>query len=449
MTRILFERAVVREHSRSDRSNRIDVIMSASGAIGEQDLQMKAEESRGPPKKRLRVAVEQERSEENKKDYRRKCCYVSSFPLRKISDRLSAHKGRASVVHALIQATQLVDKMKVVEPRPATAKDLAAFHDTAYIETMLRASDCDDNAKSISLETLEKFGLLDDCFVFPKLSVYISAIAGASLTAAKELCSEAKKDQNVIVFCWTGGRHHAHRNKASGFCYVNDVVLSILKMKQTFPKILYVDVDVHHGDGVERAFNFSDEVFTLSFHSYGDAFFPGTGSYSESGKGRGKCYSMNVPLRSGISDAHFVDLFEFVFGAVASSYGPDAIVLVCGADTLSRDPLGNFNMTVDGITRATKCVFDFNVPTLVLGGGGYKIPDVARCWTAVTAAALNAPLPADVPVHDYFPAYAPSYRMRVDPSNARKDLNTPNEIAKIKSSVKASCEKLREKCIDM
>lgn len=100
------------------------------------------------------------------------------------------------------------------------------------------------------------------------------------------------------------------RSEASGFCYVNDIVLGIHVLQQKFKHILYVDLDAHHGDGVENAFAFSDKVMTLSFHHYQSGYFPGTGKLSDIGKGRGKYFSLNIPLKSGVTDHQFKFLFD-------------------------------------------------------------------------------------------------------------------------------------------
>jgi len=104
------------------------------------------------------------------------------------------------------------------------------------------------------------------------------------------------------VINWAGGLHHAKKSEASGFCYVNDSVLAILSLLEYFPRVLYIDIDVHHGDGVEDAFYNSNRVLTCSFHQYGEDFFPGTGNFDSLGEDEGKYYSINVPLRPGIND---------------------------------------------------------------------------------------------------------------------------------------------------
>ena len=181
-----------------------------------------------------------------------------------------------------------------------------------------------------------------------------------------------------IAINWSGGLHHAKKSEASGFCYINDIVLAILELLKYHPRVLYIDIDIHHGDGVEEAFYTTDRVMTVSFHKFGD-FFPGTGDLKDDGAERGKYYSVNVPLQDGIDDRSYVALFKAVISKVMEVYRPTAIVLQCGADSLTGDRLGCFNLTVKGHGECVRYVKSFGVPLLVVGGGGYNIRNVSRC----------------------------------------------------------------------
>jgi histone deacetylase 8 len=139
------------------------------------------------------------------------------------------------------------------------------------IEFILTAEYNQDNESVEFQDKLEEFGLESDCPVFEGMEEYVKWVAGGSISAAQALC-ENKYD--VAVF-WDGGRHHAGRSHAAGFCYVNDIVLAIFQLHHVFQKVLYIDIDIHHGDGVEKAFELSPRVFTLSFHRFDAGFFPG------------------------------------------------------------------------------------------------------------------------------------------------------------------------------
>jgi len=142
--------------------------------------------------------------------------------------------------------------------------------------------------------------------------------------------------------------HHAKKAECSGFCYTNDIVLAILELLRYHPRVLYIDIDVHHGDGVEEAFYLSDRVMCVSFHRHGDGFFPQTGALTDSGAGAGKNHSLNFPMQDGMDDDNYQRLFASIIGAVMQNYKPTAIVLQCGADSLTGDKLGPFNLTLRG-----------------------------------------------------------------------------------------------------
>lgn len=156
-------------------------------------------------------------------------------------------------------------------------------------------------------------------------------------------------------------------------------LLSIMFSFSLLQRVLYVDIDIHHGDGVEEAFYTSDRVMTVSFHKFGD-YFPGTGDIRDIGYSKGKYYSLNVPLDDGIDDESYHFLFKPIIGKVMEVFKPGAVVLQCGADSLSGDRLGCFNLSIKGHAECVKFMRSFNVPLLLLGGGGYTIRNVARCW---------------------------------------------------------------------
>ena len=144
---------------------------------------------------------------------------------------------------------------------------------------------------------------------------------------------------------------------------------------------------------------------TVSFHQYGKDFFPGTGHHDSTGYGEGKNYALNVPLHTGITDDMFVDLFQDVISQVIGKYKPDAIVMQCGADSLNEDKLGSFNLSTHGHGSCVDFVLKLGIPLVLLGGGGYTIPNVARCWAYETSIALGKPIETKLPVHEYSNEY--------------------------------------------
>jgi histone deacetylase HOS2 len=240
-----------------------------------------------------------------------------------------------------------------------------------------------------------------DCPIFDNMWDYFRLYSGASLDGARNLIS----DQSDIAINWSGGLHHAHKNRAAGFCYINDIVLAIQLLLLTNTRVLYIDIDVHHGDGVEEAFFSTDRVLTLSFHNYFPDFFPGTGSMTDIGPrdlaNPGAHHSLNIPLRPGISDQQWTDVFEDTTAAVIASYDPSAIVLQCGADSLGGDRLGQFNVSIKAHGNCVDFVKKHchNRKLLIVGGGGYTPRNVARCWTHETALCVGAELQNAIPAH--------------------------------------------------
>lgn len=232
---------------------------------------------------------------------------------------------------------------------------------------------------------------------------------------------------------WAGGLHHAKKSEASGFCYVNDIVLAILEMLKYHPRVLYIDIDIHHGDGVEEAFYCTDRVMTVSFHKFGD-FFPGTGDIHDVGEKDGKYYAVNFPLKEGIDDLSYEHVFKPVISRVMEMYRPTAVVLQCGADSLTGDRLGCFNLTLKGHAECVKFVQGFGLPTLVLGGGGYTVPNVARCWALETATLLQTELADEIPHNHFHESFEPLYRLHLKPASM-ENCNSPEYLDRIKETI--------------
>ncbi|VDN34211.1 unnamed protein product [Gongylonema pulchrum] len=176
-----------------------------------------------------------------------------------------------------------------------------------------------------------------------------------------------------IAINWSGGLHHAKKREASGFCYVNDIVIGILELLKYHPRVLYIDIDIHHGDGVQEAFYLTDRVMTVSFHKYGNYFFPGTGDMYDVGQDTGRYFSVNVPMKEGMDDENYHSLFKPIVRAVIECYNPSVIVLQCGADSLGCDRLGCFNLSFSGHGECVDFVRSLGIPMLVVGGGGYTL----------------------------------------------------------------------------
>ena len=212
-----------------------------------------------------------------------------------------------------------------------------------------------------------------------------------------------------------------------------DIVLGILELLRFKQRVLYIDIDVHHGDGVEEAFYSTDRVMCVSFHKYGE-YFPGTGELRDIGVNTGKYHSVNFPLRDGITDITYKNIFEPVIEAVMRNYQPEAVVLQCGTDSLSGDRLGCFNLSMRGHANCVKFVQSFGLPTLILGGGGYTMRNVARTWAYETGALVGDEIGPELPYNDYYEYFSPDFQLDVRPSNM-DNLNSPEYLDKIKVKV--------------
>lgn len=298
---------------------------------------------------------------------------------------------RLMLTDHLVSSYGLHKIMDLYETREATRDELLEFHSADYIEFLSKVSP--DTLSKMPRGSLEKFNIGDDCPIFQGIFEYSSLYAGASLDASRKLIA----GQSEIAINWSGGLHHAKKAKPSGFCYVNDIVLAILNLLRFHPRVLYVDIDLHHGDGVQEAFYTTDRVFTVSFHKYNGEFFPGTGDFDEIGCSRGKHFALNVPLDDGIDDDSYINLFKSIMDPLITSYKPTVIIQQCGADSLGHDRLGCFNLNIRAHGECVKFVKSFGIPMLVVGGGGYTPRNVSRLWTYETGLLNDVLLPQDIP----------------------------------------------------
>ena len=172
---------------------------------------------------------------------------------------------------------------------------------------------------------------------------------------------------------------------------------------------------------------------TCSFHKYGE-YFPGTGELRDTGVGQGKNYAVNFPLRDGIDDESYKSIFEPVISAVMQYYRPEAVVLQCGGDSLSGDRLGCFNLSMKGHANCVKFVKSFGLPTLVVGGGGYTMRNVARTWAYETGALVGEEMNPVLPFNEYYEYYGPDYELDVRASNM-ENANSKDYLEKIKIQV--------------
>ncbi|KAG9235604.1 hypothetical protein BJ875DRAFT_483087 [Amylocarpus encephaloides] len=343
--------------------------------------------------------------------------YVAGHPMK---------PHRIRLAHSLIMNYGVYQKMEIYRAKPATRHEMTQFHTDEYIDFLQKVTP--DNMDTFAKEQ-GKYNVGDDCPVFDGLFEFCGISAGGSMEGAARL-NRGKCD---IAINWAGGLHHAKKSEASGFCYVNDIVLGIIELLRFKKRVLYVDIDVHHGDGVEEAFYTTDRVMTVSFHKYGE-YFPGTGELRDIGVGSGKNYAVNFPLRDGINDETYKSIFEPVVQSVMDYYQPEAVVLQCGGDSLSGDRLGCFNLSMRGHANCVRFVRSFGMPTLVLGGGGYTMRNVARTWAFETGVLVGQQMGPTLPFNEYYEYYGPDYELDVRSSNM-ENANSRDYLEKIKIQV--------------
>lgn len=318
---------------------------------------------------------------------------------------------RLHLTKQLVLSYGLQHAMDCYETRPALKSELARFHKDEYLDFLQQITP-DNMAANGKGMTMFNFG--EDCPVFDGLYEYCALYTGATLSATRTLLaanappgsrtSSRTPQAADIAINWSGGLHHALKSQASGFCYINDIVLAIQALLTQHPRVLYIDIDVHHGDGVEHAFASSDRVLTLSLHKYDPVeFFPGTGGPNHTGPENphnpGAKHSLNVPLKDGIDDDQYTTLFDAVVSEAVSVFQPTAIVLQCGGDSLGGDRLGKFNLNIRAHGHCVTKTRSFGLPLLLLGGGGYTARNVARLWTHETALCTDSKLSETLPQH--------------------------------------------------
>lgn len=353
-----------------------------------------------------------------------------------VADLLPCNNGRkAQLIFSLIKSYKLLDHFDHVITSPRCQKSqLVRFHSTEYLEVLF-ANDSAENESDVDIglelpmfaksfyetnsideqereawfttqrrifeyyrgeygenfcsrgcarASLSKFGLLHDCPKFPYLGMYLDVITGATIS----LIAHLNKQKPTIAINWDGGRHHAFKELATGFCYINDIVLLIQNLRRKgLKRITYVDFDLHYGDGVTEAFKFSENVQTISLHMFEPGFFPGTGSLNDT---KGSKEMINIPLLHGLDDSYLENLMLDVLLPLTSKFDADCVVIQCGSDGLCGDKYNEWQLSITGLTDAIISVMkQFEGKNIILlGGGGYNEILVSRFYTYLTSKVL-------------------------------------------------------------
>jgi acetoin utilization protein AcuC len=302
---------------------------------------------------------------------------------------------RLELTIRLARELGVLDRLEVLPPRAADEQQLRTVHAGDYLDAVRTAS-VDQDFTGYGLGT-------DDDPVFPGMFEASALIAGGSAIAAQQVWGGHVQHAVNIA----GGLHHAMPGYASGFCVFNDVALAIRTMLAAgATKIAYVDIDVHHGDGVQAAFYDDPRVLTISLHQDPRTLFPGTGMPTEIGRGPGTGTSINLALPPGTGDSGWLRAFRAVVPGAVRAFAPEVLVTQCGCDTHHEDPLANLELSVDGQRAAIGELHALAHEAaggrwVAFGGGGYGvIRCVPRTWTHLLAEASGVRVPPETSIPD-------------------------------------------------
>jgi len=338
------------------------------------------------------------------------------------------HPVRLELTVALSRELGVLDRPGVRVAKPQSASDalLELVHDPSYLNAVRRAPD--DMMGRLGL----RYGLgTDDNPVFERMHESSALITGASLAAARAV-HEGTAQHAVNL---AGGLHHAMRDRASGFCVYNDPAVAISwLLAQGVSRVGYVDIDVHHGDGVQAAFYDDPRVLTISMHESGYTLFPGTGFPAETGRGAALGSAVNVALPAGTGDAGWLRAFHAVVPPMIREFRPEILFSQHGADSHRLDPLADLMLSVDGQRAAHAALHSLAHEVcggrwVAVGGGGYDVVQVVpRSWTHLLAVATGDPLPAATTVPDGWRKLVAT-RSRQAPPTSMGDGEEPSYVA--------------------
>jgi acetoin utilization protein AcuC len=315
----------------------------------------------------------------------------------RFGDRHPMDPVRLGLTARLVRDLDLLggDRGRVLQPYVAEDDQLRTVHSAAYVQAVRDASGPDG-------EPDLSFGLgTEDDPIFPELHEASARLFGASIVAAEAVLEN--NGRPAVNF--GGGMHHASRNKASGFCIYNDAAGAIARLlDEGVNRVLYLDLDAHHGDGTQSIFWDDPRVMTISLHESGRTLFPGTGFAGETGGSEAPMTAVNVALPAGLADGGWLRAFHAVVPQMARAFEPEVIVSQHGCDGHARDEQTNLRLSVDGMRQAALAVGDLAQELtegrwIATGGGGYDVVHtVPRVWSHLVAIASGRALPVATPV---------------------------------------------------
>jgi len=343
---------------------------------------------------------------------------------------------RLLLTYELLKGYGVFDRegVSLVEALPCNAEEAETVHSPYYLKA-LKGID-----EGVMPPEPRAYGLgYGDNPVFKGVYAGSMLSTGASLQAARLVDEMAAGS----AFNIAGGLHHAMPKHASGFCYINDPAVAIKDLLKKGRKVAYIDIDAHHGDGVQSVFYDTDQVLTISLHESGDYLFPGSGFPEDTGIGKGRGYSVNFPLLPGTGDEVFTWAFFETVPPLIDAFRPDIIVTQLGCDTFETDPLTHLRLTTHGFTKMVEGFAAMKLPWAALGGGGYNVTNVARAWALAFAVMAGIELPDALP--DIYKALLKKHNLSGellrDPSSTRE---TAGELKKEKKAAEDILTRLKK-----
>ncbi len=306
--------------------------------------------------------------------------YSDKFKSYKFGNDHPFNQKRIDMTYDLLNTLKAFESDQVIPPRIATDEEISLFHDPSFINAVKKAGNGE-----LSEEIALHYGLgTEDTPIFPNMHEASALLVGGTIKAV-EMVMEGKATHALNL---GGGLHHGFAGKASGFCVYNDSAIAIQYiLKKYKKKVLYIDTDVHHGDGVQWAFYDSKEVCTLSLHETGRYLFPGTGNVNERGVGEGYGFSFNIPLDAFTENESFLEVYKEAMNEVTRYFKPDIIITQNGADAHYYDPLSHLYLTTEAYREIPKIAHEIahqytDGKWVAVGGGGYDIWRVVpRAWS--------------------------------------------------------------------
>ena len=300
---------------------------------------------------------------------------------------------RVKLTYELIKSMGILqqESVEVIKPRRATREEILLFHE-------------DDYVKLVEEYSKRGSGLLDggDTPAFKGCYEATSLVVGASIVAADRLMSGTLSH----AFNPSGGLHHAHPERASGFCIFNDpaIVIAHLKSRYDLKRLVYLDVDAHHGDGVMYGYYDDPAVLDIDFHESGKFLFPGTGFPDEIGMGAAQGLKLNIPLPPSTGNEAYFEAFRQIVPDMLRKFKPEIILVQCGADGHIDDRLAHLRLTTgvyaEVVSEMHLLAHELcNGRLLLFGGGGYTLPNVPRVWTVAFSTLAGVKPSDDIPAN--------------------------------------------------